>query len=262
MGIYNVSPDSFYDGGSLNSIDKTLFRAEEDFGQGMDILDLGGYSTRPGAENVDVEEEWTRIYPHLRALRKVFPDEIISIDTFRSVIARRAFEEGADIINDISGGNQDSEMFSTIGDMKIPYILMHSRGNSKTMQGMNQYDSMVLDIIDDLEKKIHRLRENRVSDIIIDPGFGFAKNINQNFELLRNLEDFKIFGLPILVGLSRKSMVYQTLNIPVSEAIHGTTALNILALERGAHILRVHDVLAADHARKIWNKFFLETIPA
>jgi dihydropteroate synthase len=255
MGIYNLTPDSFYDGGKLSSIDKTLFRAEEDLNQGMDILDLGGYSTRPQALDIALEEEWDRIYPHLRALKKVFPQAIISIDTFRSEIAQRAVDEGADIINDISGGNHDPAMFQKIAELNVPYILMHSRGNTKTMQSLNQYDSLTLDIIDDLQEKLFRLRALNVRDIVLDPGFGFAKNISQNFELLRNLRDFQIFDLPILVGISRKSMIYQSLNIPVSEAVNGTTAVHILALERGADILRVHDVWAADQARKIWDLF-------
>lgn len=262
MGIYNLTPDSFYDGGALNSIDKTLFRAEEEFNQGMDILDLGAYSSRPGAQDVLMEEEWIRIFPHLRALRKVFPDQILSIDTFRSEIARRCILEGADMINDISGGNHDPEMYRVISEYKVPYVLMHSRGNPKTMKELNHYDSLITDIIDDLEKKIFRLRDLNVRDIIIDPGFGFAKNIPQNFELLLSLQDFQIFGLPVLVGLSRKSMIYQSLNIPISEAIHGTTSVHILALERGAKILRVHDIIPAHHSRQIYNLFSQPLVPS
>jgi len=255
MGIYNLTPDSFYDGGNLNAVSKTLEKAEVDLRQGMDILDLGAQSTRPGADTISLEEEWERIYPHLQALKKEFPKAIISIDTFRSEIASRAIEEGAHIINDISGGEGDPEMFSLVAEKKVPYILMHSRGNSQTMQSLTHYNSLILDIIDELQIKLFRLRELNVRDIILDPGFGFAKTIQQNFALLNHLKDFEIFDLPVLVGLSRKSMIYKSLNIAVEEALNGTTAVHILALERGAKILRVHDIWAADQARKIWELY-------
>ncbi len=284
MSILNLTPDSFYNGGSLSSIDQSVKKASLDLEQGADFLDLGAYSTRPGALDISEEEEWSRLKPHLINLRKHFPEAVISIDTFRPNIASWAIEEGADLINDIMGGNFSLEgsafkkegsafkrnenteffedfqrskpsIFQVVAEKKVPYILMHSRGNPSTMQNLNYYDSLILDIVDELQKKLYILTELGVRDVIIDPGFGFAKNIEQNFVLLKHLGDFQIFGLPIMVGLSRKSMIYKTLKIPVGESLNGTTAAHIFALQGGASILRVHDVWAASEAIAIWKSF-------
>jgi len=255
MSIFNLTPDSFSDGGKILSTQDSLNKASADLSQGADILDLGAYSTRPGADLIDIHEEWERLAPHLKAIRKEFPQSILSIDTFRSEIARMAIEEGADLINDITGGNGDLKMFSLIGEKNIPYILMHSRGNPQNMQTLTHYDDLVLNIIDELQEKVFQLRELNVKDLILDPGFGFAKTIDQNFKLLKNLKDFQVFNLPILIGISKKSMIHKSLNIPIEESINGTTAIHMLALEGGAHILRVHDIWAASEALKLWNLY-------
>lgn len=255
MSIFNLSPDSFYDGGRLNSVEITLLKAEKDVEQGADIIDLGAYSTRPGASFVSISEEWSRLKPHLVSIRQKFPEIPISIDTFRSEIVRLALEEGADLVNDISGGNLDHKMFETIAEKKVPYILMHSKGNPATMKNLANYKSLMVDILDDLQNKLFQLRELNVRDILIDPGFGFAKTISQNFTLLKNLEDFKIFNLPILVGLSNKSMIYRSLKIEVKDALNGTSVAHTLALLGGANILRVHDVKAASEVREIWKLY-------
>ena len=254
MGILNVTPDSFYDGGRYNNLDAILAQAEKMLAEGATILDVGGYSSRPGAEDIPVTEELTRVIPIIEAIRKLFPGTFISIDTFRAEVAKAAVLAGASIINDISGGSLDGAMFATAGELKVPYILMHMRGTPQTMTKLTSYDNLVLELVTYFEQKIAQLREAGVVDIIIDPGFGFAKTVEQNFELLRNLHDFRLFELPVLVGLSRKSMTYKTLGVEATEALAGTISLNTLALLQGANILRVHDVKEALQTIKLVTK--------
>ena len=245
MGILNVTPDSFYDGGRFTHIEKIHAQLEKMVNDGATIIDIGGASTRPGAEPVAPEEELKRILPVIELTKKHFPEIIISVDTFHSSVARESIGAGAHIINDISGGQSDVKMFETIAELDVPYILMHSKGTPQTMSKLNQYNDLTLDILDFFIERIGKLRALGVKDIIIDAGFGFAKNIEQNFKLLKSLKTFKILDVPILAGLSRKSMIWRTLNIPPEEALNGTTALNMIALQNGADILRVHDVKEA-----------------
>lgn len=243
MGILNPTPDSFF-AGSRVSQENLRVRAGEMIDAGADILDIGGFSTRPGASWVSMEVELTRLLPAVKEIRKKFPDAIISVDTFRSGVARKCVEEGADIINDISGGTADPHMFETVADLKVPYILMHTRGTPDTMTGLTDYDDVTADVLSDLAFKTDKLHQLGVSDVIIDPGFGFAKTREQNFEMLASLRIFTEIG-PVLAGMSRKSMVTRTLDITADEALNGTTALNMAALMNGAVMLRVHDVKEA-----------------
>jgi dihydropteroate synthase len=253
MGIVNITPDSFYGGSCFNTEKEILTQVEAMLSAGADMLDLGAYSTRPGAKDVTPEEETNRLLPALKLIKSNFPEAIISVDTFRATLARIAVNEGAHIINDISGGELDSEMFATIAHLQVPYILMHNRGTTKTMHAPNLYDDLIGDILFYFSHKIKQLRELGVKDVVIDPGFGFAKNREQNFKLLKYLSDFKILGLPILAGLSRKSMVWKSLDITPEEALNGTTILNTIALQNGAKILRVHDVAEAKQCIKLLN---------
>ena len=245
MGILNVTPDSFYAESRVNQETAILKRAEKMIEEGAFILDIGGYSTRPGAEDISTEEETRRVVQAIALIRSKFPETLISIDTFRSAVAKAAVESGANIINDVSGGTIDNQMFKLVAESKVPYILMHMRGTPQTMKNLNQYDNLLIDIGKELADKCQQLKSLGVADIIIDPGFGFAKSIAQNYELLRNLGYFKRLGFPILAGLSRKSMIYKTLNTEAEYALNGTTALNMVALQQGASILRVHDVKEA-----------------
>lgn len=245
MGILNITPDSFFDGGTLSSADAALQRAGEMISQGASILDVGGYSTRSGAGDVPVFEELARIIPVIEGIAKKFPDCIISVDTFRAQIAREAVMSGAHVINDISGGDDDPLMFETVASLKVPYILMHKKGHIGTMQQNPEYTDVVTEVMDSFHPKIMLLKQLGVSDVVLDPGFGFGKTISHNFELLNRLDEFHIFGLPVLAGLSRKSTVYRTLGITAKEALNGTTVVNTIALLKGAHILRVHDVKEA-----------------
>ena len=245
MGILNVTPDSFYDGGKFTEAKSILNQAQRMLDEGADIIDVGGYSSRPGALEVTVEEEAERVLSAIQPILKRFPDTILSIDTFRSSIAKKAVEAGAAIINDISGGEQDDDMFQTVASLNVPYILMHMQGTPQTMTKLTEYENFMKDITDYFHKKIYRLHQLGVKDIVIDPGFGFAKTVEQNFELLHHLDYLKIMGLPILAGLSRKSMIWRTLNQAPEEALTGTIALNTAALLKGASILRVHDVKEA-----------------
>jgi len=246
MGIINVTPDSFYSGSRLNRDDEIVAAAEQMIKDGVDIIDIGGSSSRPGASETPVGEEEKRVLPAVKLIRKEFPNAIISVDTCRASIAEKAVVEyGAHIVNDISGGEADAEMFEVISRIKVPYILMHTQGCSKTMQNNPVYNDVVSDILKYFSKKIFKLRSMGVNDIIIDPGFGFGKSVDHNFELLHRLEDFAIAGLPLLVGLSRKSVIWKTLNIAPEEALAGTVALNTVALIKGADIIRVHDVKEA-----------------
>lgn len=245
MGILNVTPDSFFDGGRFMNEKAALTHASKMLEDGADLIDVGGASSRPGASSLSEDEETARVLPVIESLVKHFPEAILSVDTFRSAVALRAVEAGASIINDISGGDQDPLMFGTTASLKAPYVLMHMRGTPETMTTMTTYDDLIRDIVKYFEEKIFLLRGAGVKDIIIDPGFGFAKTVTQNFELLNHLEHFKVLGLPILVGLSRKSLVWKTLDITPEEALNGTTTLHSIALLKGASILRVHDVKEA-----------------
>ncbi|WP_031527291.1 dihydropteroate synthase [Dyadobacter crusticola] len=253
MGILNITTDSFFGGSRANSENELVARVETMSSEGADIIDIGGYSTRPGAKDISVAEELNSISTALNTITKFLPEIIISVDTFRSEIARAAVAGGASIINDVSGGTLDSGMFDTIAELRVPYVLMHMRGDPQTMSKLTQYDHLVRDILKDLKTKINALKALGVTDIIVDPGFGFAKTIQQNFELLRNLDEFEELGYPVLAGLSRKSTIYKTLEVSAEEALNGTTVLNTLALERGASILRVHDVKQAVEAVKLWS---------
>jgi dihydropteroate synthase len=252
MGIVNFTPDSFYKGSRVDSESKVVDRVGSMKEEGVAIIDVGGYSTRPGAPEVSVEEETHRILPVITTIKKNFPELIISVDTFRSHVANVAVQEGAHIVNDVSGGTLDPEMFDTVARLRVPYILMHMRGTPKTMSQLTTYNNLVVDVIKELKGRIDTLRQKGVTDIVVDPGFGFAKDISQNFEMLRNLCEFHQLGYPILAGLSRKATIYRTLGTDAGNALNGTTVLNTLALERGASILRVHDVKAAAEAIKLW----------
>ncbi|MDQ3292184.1 MAG: dihydropteroate synthase, partial [Bacteroidota bacterium] len=256
MGILNVTPDSFYESSRYTTTDMVVAQAGKMLGEGADILDIGGYSSRPGATDISADEEKDRVLPAIEAIRKAFPGTFISIDTFRANVAEAAVHAGASIINDISGGSLDEHMFATAAALKVPYILMHMRGTPQTMKQLTSYDNLILELVTYFEQKIAQLRAAGVVDIIIDPGFGFAKTIEQNFTLLRNLNEFSLFELPVLVGLSRKSMTYKTLGIHATEALPGTIALNTLALLQGASILRVHDVKEAVQTIKLVGKTF------
>lgn len=241
MGIVNVTPDSFFAGSRVPAASVTA-RVSEMMAQGADIIDLGGYSSRPGADTVTAEEELARLVPAIAAIRERFPDIPVSVDTFRADVARECIAQGADIINDIGGGDLDPEMFGTIADLRVPYILMHMRGTPATMQSLTDYDDVVADVLRDLAFKTDRLHQLGVNDVIIDPGFGFAKTVDQNYRLLAALGMFREIGCPVLAGVSRKTMIWKELGIHPDEALNGTTAINMIALMNGADILRVHDV--------------------
>lgn len=245
MGIINVTPDSFYDGGSSFSEKNVLNQAEKMLKEGADFLDIGGYSTRPNADEVTLEEENNRVVNAIKHILEEFPETLISVDTFRSEVARNAVAAGAVMINDVSGGTLDENMFNVAAEEKVPYILMHMRGNPKDMMQLTDYENVTLEVIKDLSQKIALAREAGIDDIIIDPGFGFAKTRSQSFEVLNNLELFENLDVPILAGVSRKSFIYTTLGVSAGEALNGTTVINTVALLKGAKILRVHDVKEA-----------------
>lgn len=252
MGVLNVTPDSFYDGGRYEKDAAVLLRqAEKILQEGATIIDIGGYSSRPGADPISAEEEKKRTINAIELVSKSFPEAYISVDTFRAEVARDAVNAGACMINDISGGNLDDHMFDTVASLQVPYVLMHMRGTPQTMNELNKYDDLIGEITDYFQMKLTQLREKGVADVIIDPGFGFAKTIDQNYELLRKLQDFQILDVPVLAGLSRKSMLYKRLKITADEALNGTTVLNTLAILNGASILRVHDVKEAIQTIKI-----------
>ena len=251
MGILNVTPDSFYDGGYYNSNAKILKQVEKMIEDGATIIDIGGYSSRPGAENIAEKIELDRVIPTLKDCKKYFPQTYFSIDTFRSKVAEECIYNGADIINDISGGNLDNKMMKVVGKYQIPYIIMHMKGNPSNMVKKAKYDDIIGELISYFSKKIDDAAKANIKDIIIDPGFGFAKNISQNFQLLNNLDFFKNLEKPLLVGLSRKSMIYKTLNIKPDKALNGSTALHTISLIKGANILRVHDVKEAVECIKL-----------
>ncbi len=245
MGILNLTPDSFYDGGVHNEINKIEDHVNKMVNDGMDILDIGGYSSKPGAKNISVDEELSRVIPILKHIRKIFPELVISIDTFRSKIASASLNEGADIINDISGGTLDKNMMSIVAKNNCPYILMHMQGNPQNMQNDPSYENVTLEIIQYLAQRIKIAHDNNIIDLIVDPGFGFGKTLEHNFEILNNLDKFNVLDTPILAGFSRKSMIYKTLKTSSEKALNGTSSLNTIALTKGAKILRVHDVKEA-----------------
>ena len=256
MGILNVTPDSFSDGGQYNTEVSILKKVEQMILEEASIIDIGGQSSRPKAQMIPENVELERILPVIKLIKKEFPDTILSIDTFRASIARIAIEEGISIINDISGGQQDAQMFNVVAQNNVPYIIMHMQGDAQTMQELTYYpNGLVTDILDYFIKRIGELREKNVKDIIIDLGFGFAKTISQNFELLNNLNTFAFLNVPILVGISRKSMIYKTLQITPKEALIGTAALHWEALKQGANILRAHDVKEANQVIKLYRSF-------
>ncbi len=259
MGILNITPDSFYSQSRCWNQDSLSDTAEHLVNEGADIIDIGGYSSRPGAEDVTPEEEIRRLSIGISAIRKIAPAIPISVDTFRADVAKAAILDlGADIINDISAGDLDRNMFDTVSELNVPYIAMHMRGTASDMQSYTDYTAqggVTNDIISKLAEKIDRLEQKGVSDIIVDPGFGFAKTTEQNFEVLHNLSIIgSTLNRPVLVGVSRKSMIYKTLGITPGESLNGTTAINVMALERGASILRVHDVTEARQAIGLWTK--------
>jgi len=255
MGILNVTPDSFYSGSRYAGEAEIIGAAQKMVEEGADIVDIGGYSSRPGADDVSAAEEGRRVFKAIRLVVNELPGTIISVDTFRAEVAREAVEKyGAAMINDISGGEADPGMFGVIEHLNVPYVLMHMRGTPKTMQDNPVYDDVVADILRWFGKKIVRLHSSGVKDIIIDPGFGFGKTREHNFEILQRLSEFSIAGLPVLAGLSRKSMIWKTLGISAGEALNGTTALNMAALIGGADILRVHDVKEAVEVVKLFRR--------
>lgn len=251
MGVLNITPDSFYEGSRNTSPDSLLNKAEMMLKHGASFLDIGGYSSRPGGDDISVSEEIQRVLPAIEILLKNFPEAIISIDTFRSEVAEEAITAGAAIINDISAGNLDDKMMEVVARHQVPYIMMHMRGNPKTMKDLNDYKDLTQDVLFYFSEKVATARAYGINDLIIDPGFGFSKNIEQNFELLFHLELFKILNLPVLAGLSRKSTIYKTLNSGPEDALNGTTVLNTIALSKGANILRVHDVKEAIECVKL-----------
>lgn len=251
MGILNITPDSFYDGGRRTTKMEFLLHAEKMLKEGATFIDVGAYSSRPGATDISAEEELERIIPVVESLLENFPEILLSIDTFRSKVAQKCIEAGAAMINDISAGNLDPEMMKTIGGLQVPYIIMHMRGTPQTMKDLNEYDDLTEDVLFYFSEKISQARDHGINDLIVDPGFGFSKNIAQNFELLSKLELFKNLELPLLSALSRKSLIYKTFKTTPDEALNGTTVLNTISLLKGANILRVHDVKEAVECVKL-----------
>lgn len=255
MGILNATPDSFYDGGRYKNEAELLYQAERMLAEGAEFIDVGAYSSKPNAEFVTEEEELQRAVPVVELLLKNFPDALISVDTFRAKVAEETVGAGAAIVNDISAGLLDDTMLETVGKLKVPYIMMHMRGTPKTMVKLTQYDDIVKEMLFYFSERIAAARQAGINDIIIDPGFGFAKTLQQNYEILSKLELFRIADLPLLAGMSRKSMIYKFLNITPQESLNGTTVLNTLALSKGANILRVHDVKEAAETAKLFGQF-------
>lgn len=253
MGILNCTPDSFFDGGKHSTETLLLQQAEKMLSEGADFIDIGAYSSKPNAAFVTAEEEKQRIVPVVELVLKHFPDTVISVDTFRADVAKACTMSGAAIVNDISAGLLDKAMLQTVGELKVPYIMMHMRGTPQTMTKLTQYDDIVKEMLLYFSERVADARKHGIDDIIIDPGFGFAKTLQQNYEVMCKLDLFKIADLPILAGVSRKSMIYKLLGTTPDEALNGTTALNMIALSKGAKILRVHDVKEAVEAAKIFN---------
>lgn len=253
LGILNITPDSFYAGSRYANEKEILTKAEEMIAHQVDFLDIGGYSTRPNALHITEEEEKKRVIDTITLLKKHFPSVHISVDTFRSNIAKIAVESGATMVNDISGGQLDEAMFRTVSQLNVPYILMHTKGTPQTMQSLTHYDNIIDELLNYFQTKINQLRELGQKDIIIDIGFGFAKTIEQNYFLLKHLDLFNVLNCPLLVGISRKSMIYKPLQITANEALNGTSVLHLLALQKQASFLRVHDVKEAKEVIDLWH---------
>lgn len=255
MGILNLTPDSFYDGGRWNALDGALRQTQRMLEEGAVFIDIGGMSTRPGARPVEVEEELQRVIPALTALRDHFPEALFSIDTVHSRVIREAWDAGISLVNDVSAGSMDPDVFSTVARLQIPYVLMHMQGVPTDMQAAPRYETgPVLEILDFFIRQVGILRDLGIKDLILDPGFGFGKSLPDNYRLLEELDVFKVLGLPILVGISRKSMIYKALGTGPENALYGTTALHMAALQKGASILRVHDVAPARDAIRMWEQ--------
>lgn len=255
MGIVNVTPDSFFDGGKLTHSDEIVGQVEEMLQEGATFIDLGGYSSKPGAEFVSETEELNRVIPIVKLLVEKFPNILLSIDTFRSEVAKQAVENGAAIINDISAGLLNEKMLETVAKLQVPYIMMHMKGTPETMQSLAQYEDLVKEMNFYFSERIAKARSFGLNDIIIDPGFGFAKTIEHNYELLQKMELLQFHDLPILAGISRKSMIYKALETSPKDALNGTTFLHAFCLQKGANILRVHDVKEAVECVKLMSQF-------
>ena len=251
MGILNVTPDSFYDGGIYRDKKAILSKVEKMISEGATFIDIGGYSSRPNANHISEDEELKRVLPAIEIVLKEFPEALISVDTFRSKVAKQGIEVGASMVNDISAGNLDENMLATIASLKVPYIMMHMKGNPQTMLQQTKYQNLLKEVMFYFSEKIEKASRLGIVDLVIDPGFGFSKTIHQNYALLNSLDHFNILELPILVGVSRKSMIHKPLNISADEALNGTTILNTIALQKGASILRVHDVKEAMECIKL-----------
>jgi dihydropteroate synthase len=251
MGILNITPNSFFDGGKFNRLDAALAQTEKMLSEGATFIDVGGASSKPGVDEISVDEELLRVLPVIEKIAATFPEAIISIDTFRSNVAQKAVEAGAQIVNDISAGNMDNNMLKTVGALGVPYIAMHMQGTPKTMQNNPFYDDVLTAVRSFFSAKIVEAHAAGINDIILDPGFGFGKTAQHNFTLLNRLDSLLIEGVPMLVGVSRKSMIYKTLNIGADAALNGTTVLNTIALRQGAQLLRVHDVKEAHEAIRL-----------
>lgn len=251
MGIINATPDSFYEGHLAKEMDSIVTLAGTMLADGAAILDIGGQSTKPGSKKISVAEEISRVIPVIEAIAQQYPQAVISVDTFYSAVAMAAVKAGASIVNDVSGGTMDKAMLNIVADLKTPFICMHMQGTPETMQRQTNYQNVVIDVLDYLSRRVDICKQAGINDIIVDPGFGFGKTIEQNFLLLKNLSAFNLLEAPLLVGLSRKSTIYKTLNVTATEALNGTTSLNTIALLNGASILRVHDVKEAWQAVKL-----------
>ncbi|MCG8332371.1 MAG: dihydropteroate synthase [Chitinophagales bacterium] len=254
MGILNITPDSFFDGGKYNQESSILAQTEKMLQEGASIIDVGGMSSRPGAEVISVEEELQRVIPVIKSIHHNFPEALISIDTVQSRVAIESITAGAHIVNDISAARIDPQMYSTVAKLGVPYILMHMQGKPNNMQDAPNYDNVVQQVLDFLIQEVGKLRALGVKDILLDPGFGFGKTVEHNYELLKKLSALKITGLPILAGVSRKSMICKVLKVNPDKALNGTTALNMIALQQGASILRVHDVKEARETIRLWQQ--------
>ena len=252
MGIINLTPDSFFADSRKQDIEAVLAQAGKMLSEGAAFLDLGAYSSRPGAKDISAQQETDRLIPAVEAIAEIFPDAILSIDTFRSQVAEAAVKAGAHIINDISGGELDENMFGMVAKLQVPYILMHMKGTPQTMTQHTDYEDVFTEVFDYFSTKYHQLIKLGIKDVILDPGYGFAKKAEHSYELIKRLQDFNVLQLPLLVGISRKRMIYNELGITAEGALNGTTALNAIALTKGADILRVHDVKVAVEAVKIW----------
>lgn len=254
MGILNLTPDSFYDGGLYNNTDRALAQTEKMLLEGATFIDVGGASSKPGAVEISADEELVRVLPIIEKIHKTFPETIISIDTYRHGVAKKAVAAGAAMVNDISGGNLDAEMLKTVGALGVPYIAMHMQGTPQNMQDNPSYNNLLVDIRSFFASKVDDAHKAGIYDIIIDPGFGFGKTLEHNYSLLKNLSSIQMDGIPMLIGVSRKSMIHKLLQIEVADALNGTSVLNTVALQQGAQILRVHDVKEAHQAVQLIEK--------